>query len=423
MEPSMTETATCPISFADPAVQQCPFPAYDTLRETQPVYKDPLTGNYVLTRFDDVRKTAMNAKIFRNRTGLVATRESSSAELVNKMYEERGWLPLDTLISNDPPDHRIYRTLVDKVFTSPRVAGLEPRIEEMIESLIDNFIDKAGTEVEFLDAFAIRLPMYVIAEQLGIAKEDMDDFKLWSDVSVESVSPVLTPEREVEIASLIIDMQNYLAKVIDQVRITPNETLISHLANTETDGRKLSTRELLSILHQLLIAGNETTTTTIASGMKLLIDQPELADQILENPDAAKQFVEETLRYRAPVQTLFRKVAEDTEIRGVAIPAGSIIEVRYGAGNLDPNQYPEPKKIDLSRANASTHLAFGAGPHLCIGNQLARGEARLAFLALTKRMKNFRVTRGPEDSYNWMTSYIAHGPTRIWMTFDKRCSR
>jgi cytochrome P450 len=336
------------------------------------------------------------------------------------MYQERGWLPLETLVSNDPPEHRIYRTLVDKVFTSPRVAGIEPRIEQIIEGLIDNFIGKAGTEVEFLDAFAIRLPMYVIAEQLGVAKEDMDTFKLWSDVSVEAVGPMLAPERELEVTSLVIDMQNYLAKIIDQVRITPNETLISHLANTETDGRKLDTRELLSILHQLLVAGNETTTTTIASGMKLLIDQPELADQILENPDAAKQFVEETLRYRAPIQTLFRKVAEDTEIRGVAIPAGSIIEVRYGSGNLDPNQYPEPTKIDLSRANASTHLAFGAGPHLCIGNQLARGEARLAFLALARRLKNFRLTRGPVDSYEWNTSYIAFGPTRLWMTFDKR---
>jgi cytochrome P450 len=416
----MTETASCPISFADPAVQQCPFPAYDALRDTQPVYKDPLTGNYVLTRFDDVRKTAMNAKIFRNRTGLITGRSGSVADQVNQMYQERGWLPLDTLVTNDPPEHRIYRTLVDKVFTSPRVAGIEPRIEQIIEGLIDNFIGKAGTEIEFLDAFAIRLPMVVIAEQLGVAKEDMDTFKLWSDVSVEVVGPTLTPERELEATSIVIDMQNYLAKIIDQVRINPNETLISHLANTETDGRKLETRELLSILQQLLVAGNETTTTTIASGMKLLIDQPELADQILENPDAAKQFVEETLRHRAPIQTLFRKVAEDTEIRGVPIPAGSIIEVRYGSGNLDPNQYPEPQKIDLSRANASTHLAFGAGPHLCIGNQLARGEARLAFLALARRLKNFRLTRGPVDSYEWNTSYIAYGPTRLWMTFDRR---
>jgi cytochrome P450 len=178
-------------------------------------------------------------------------------------------------------------------------------------------------------------------------------------------------------------------------------------------------RELLGILHQLLIAGNETTTTTLASGMKLLIDQPELAETLHARPEMAKQFVEETLRSQSPIQILFRKVAEDIEIRGVAIPAGSIVEVRYGAANLDPAQYPAPAKVDLERGNAGTHLAFGAGPHLCIGNQLARGELRIAFQALTRRLKNFRAIRG-DDSYQWLTSYIAYGPSRIWMAFDRR---
>jgi cytochrome P450 len=413
----MADIDQTPISFGDPAVQRCPFPAYDALRDTAPVYKDPLTGHYVLTRYDDVRKALMNVKALRNRTGLNQTRETTVTEQVNKMYEERGWLPMDTLVSNDPPEHRIYRTLVDKVFLPKRVEALEPRIEEIINELIDNF-DPSG-EIEFLDAFAIRLPMYVIAEQLGIAKEDMADFKIWSDASVEMISPLISEEREVQIANHIIDMQNYLAKVIEQVRITPNETLISHLANTETDGRLLNMRELLGILHQLLIAGNETTTTTLASGMKLLIDQPELAETLHAQPELAKQFAEEALRTQSPIQILFRKAAEDVDIRGVTIPAGSIVEVRFGAGNRDPNQYACPEKVDLARGNAASHLAFGAGAHLCIGNQLARGELRLAFQALTRRLKNFRAIRG-DDSYQWLTSYIAYGPSRIWMAFDRR---
>ncbi len=413
----MQDNTAQPVSFADPAVQLCPFAAYDRLREGAPVYKDPLTGNYVLTRYEDVRKALMNVKALRNRTGLNTTRESSVMEEVNRMYAARGWLPMDTLVSNDPPEHRIYRTLVDKVFTSVRVAGLEPRIGEIIDGLISDM--PAGEEVEFLSTFAIRLPMIVIAEQLGIAKEDMADFKIWSDVSVESVSPLITPVREIEIANHLIDMQNYLARVIEQVRAAPNETLISHLANTETDGRRLEVRELLGILHQLLIAGNETTTTTLASGMKVLMEQPELAQTLHERPELVRPFVEEVLRTRAPVQTLFRKAAEDLEIQGVRIPAGSIVEVRYGAANRDPAQYERPERIELERGNAQSHLAFGAGPHLCIGNQLARGELRLAFGALTGRLKNFRATRG-DESYRWMTSYIAHGPDRIYMAFDRR---
>ncbi len=405
------------ISFADPAVQQCPFPAYDAIRDEQPVYLDPLTGNYVLTRYADVRKALLNHKALRNRTGLNTTRESSVMEEVARLYAGKGWLPIDTLVSNDLPEHRTYRTLVDKVFTTTRVAAMEPRISEIIAALIADMAGKA--EVDFLDAFAIRLPMYFIAEQLGIEKADMGDFKLWSDVSVESVSPLITPEREVEIANHLIDMQNYLARVIDRVRITPEDTLLSHLANTKTDGELLDKRGLLGVLHQLLIAGNETTTTTLASGMKMLIDRPALADELYAHPERIPAFVEETLRIMAPVQTLFRKAAEPVEIGGVTIPEGAIVEVRYGAANRDPEQFACPADIDLSREKATSHLTFGAGIHLCIGNQLARGELRLAFEALTRRFKNFRLSRG-EAGVEWVTSYIAYGPTRLWLAFDPR---
>jgi len=408
------DTAEAPLSFADPAVQRCPFSSYAKLREDQPVYQDPLTGNYVLTRYEDIRKALLNVKALRNSTGLNSTRNDPAA---NAIYAEKGWMPIDTLVSNDPPEHRIYRTLVDKVFTPARVAALEPRIEVIIDELIDAFIDEK--EIDFLQAFAVRLPMFVIAEQLGVPREHMDRFKLWSDVSVESVSPVLTSQREVEIAEILTEMQRYLAAEIERVRETPNETLISHLANTETDGRLLDMRELLSIIHQLLVAGNETTTTTLASGMKLMIEQSDLAETIYADPAKIKPFVEETLRTMAPIQTLFRRVAEDVEIAGTRIPAGALVEVRYGAANRDPKQYACPDAIDLDRSNASSHLAFGAGPHLCIGNQLARGELRLAFAHLTRRLTNFRATRG-DDSYRWMTSYIAHGPDQLWMSFDKR---
>lgn len=409
-----SDKAATPISFADPAVQLCPFASYDALRDEQPVYKDPLSGNYIVTRYDDVRKALLNVKALRNRTGFNMTRANEDA---NRVFEEKGWLPIDTLVSNDPPEHRLYRNLVDKVFTPARVLGLEPRIEDIINELIDAFIDEK--EVDFLEVFAVRLPMYVIAEQLGVPRSDMARFKLWSDVSVESVSSVLPSEREVEIAEILTGMQQYMAGKIEKVRARPEDTLISHLANTEAQGRFLDMRELLSVIHQLLVAGNETTTTALASGMKMLIERPELAEAIEADPGLARPFVEEVLRAMSPIQLLFRRAAADVEIGGVLIPEGALVEMRYGAANRDPRQYPAPELIDLKRANASSHLAFGAGPHLCIGNQLARGELRLAFQALTRRMTHFRATRG-EDSYRWVTSYIAYGLNQLWMTFDKR---
>lgn len=411
-------TATPAITFSDPTVSVCPFDAYDRLRDEQPAYRDPVTGHYILTRYDDIRKALLNTRALRNRTGLNATRSDEGA---NRVYVEKGWLPIDTLVSNDPPEHRLYRTLVDKVFTTARVASLEPRIDQIVAELIDEMVASQAVngEVDFLDAFAIRLPMYVIAEQLGVPRADMDRFKLWSDVSIEAVSPMLTPEREIEIAEITTEMQHYLAAEIERVRATPNETLISHLANTDTQGRLLDMRELLSIIHQLLVAGNETTTTTLASGMLWLTENPALAEEIHSDQARAKPFVEEVLRTRSPIQLLFRRAAEAVEIGGVTIPEGALVEVRYGAANRDPAQYACPAEIDLNRANAASHLAFGAGPHLCIGNQLARGELRIAFQALTRRLANFRQSRG-ESSVEWMTSYIAHGPSRLWISFQPR---
>ncbi len=408
-----------PISFADPDVQQCPFHAYDALRGEHPVYKDPLTGFYVLTRYEDIRKVVLNPRLWSNQTGLISIKEGPVRAELDRIYETRGWAPLDTLVTNDPPSHRLYRALVDKAFSTLRVTALEPRIQAIIDELIEGFIDDG--EVEFLRDFAVKLPMFVIAEQLGVARSDMDLFKLWSDVSVEQNGPTTTPERDVEIAMLITDMQQYIARVVEAVRIEPKDTLLSHLVHAEVEGRRLDMREILSIVHQLLVAGNETTTTALAGGMKLLIDRPELAGELRADPERIPAFVEETLRLMAPVQTLFRRALEDTEIRGVPIPKGAIVEVRYGAANRDPGVFADPERLDLDRTNGKSHLTFGWGIHLCIGNQLARGELRLAFQALTRRMENFRAARGA-DSYVYVKSYIAYGLTTLWLAFDRRAA-
>lgn len=400
-------------SFMDPDVQKCPFPFYDKLREEQPVYHDPGTGHYVLTRYDDVRKALMNPSVLSNRTPFLGDRWSPEA---NALFEKEGWLPMDTLVSNDLPEHRTYRTLVDKVFTTAKVTGLEPRIGEIITTLMDDFIDR--DEIDFLEAFAVPLPMYVIAEQLGVRREDRVIFKRWSDAAVETTGPV-TPERQLELAQIVIEMQQYMAREIDRVRAEPDDMLLSRLANLETDGRRLDNRELQSLIFQILVAGNETTTTTLASGMRLIIEHPELADAIHADPSLAKMLAEEALRTATPLQCLWRTALEDVQFGGKTIPAGSIIELRFGAANRDPAQFSCPAEVDLQRKNANSHLAFGAGIHLCIGNQLARGELRLAFQALTQRLTNFRFSRG-EASCVPLEGYTPYGLRELWMSFDRR---
>ena len=149
--------------------------------------------------------------------------------------------------------------------------------------------------------------------------------------------------------------------------------------------------------------------------MKTLIERPELADAIRRDPGLARPFAEETLRITAPLQTLFRRALADVEIGSVTIPAGSMVEVRFGAANRDPRQFACPADVDLNRTNSASHLSFGAGIHLCVGNQLARGELRLAFQTLTRRLTGLRLSRD-EDSLHWMDNYAAYGPDRMWMT-------
>lgn len=414
--PSAGAELSTPISFADRAVQQCPYAAYDKLREEAPVYRDPVTGNYVLTRYDDVRKAAIKPKPFSSKTGLGQTREGAS-DATNAIYEERGYLPIDTMLSNDPPSHRFYRQLVDKAFISSKVEEMEPRIRDLVTMLLDRMIDKP--EVDFVEAFAAKLPIYVMGEELNIAEEDISKLKLWADVSIESQDPTMTFEREIEVAHTIADMQEYMARSVNQVRARPDGGLLSRVVHAELDGRQLDMRELMSITQQLITGGTDTTVAALGGGLKLMIDNPEVQDELRSSPELIKKFVEETLRLAAPLQTMFRRTTEDVEIRGVAIPAGSVIEVRYGSANRDPAVFECPAQLDLQRTNSHTHLAFGAGPHICIGNQLARAELRIAFEEILRRMANIRYAQG-SDSYTFTDLYISNGLTKLLINFEKQ---
>jgi cytochrome P450 len=414
---SIVELDGCPITFTDPEQRRCPFPAYHKLREESPVYKDPVSGNYILTRYKDVRKAAMDTKDLSCKTGIIQTRESSISGQINKMFEEQGYLPMDTLVTNDPPDHRIYRSLVDKAFTREKVNSLEPQIEKAVKEMIDGFIDKG--EIDFFDEFAMRLPLTVFTEILGVVDRDINKFKRWNDMSMETSNPALAPERELVLTGAVIELQQYLAENVERVRANPDDSLLSTLVHAEIDGRTLNMQELISILWLLFLAGGETTASAIAGGVKILIERPELVDQIRSDPKKLDAFIEEVLRVSAPATTMFRRATADIEIDGVQIPAGSIIETRYGAANLDPEVFPNPEEVDLERLNAKSHLTFGMGIHLCIGNQLARGEMRAAFRQLVDRMDNFRAARG-KDSFKYTSNYTSYGLTELWMSFDHR---
>jgi cytochrome P450 len=406
----------CPhITFADPDILACPLEAYKTLQDEAPVYHDPGTGMYVVTRYADIRAIAADPQTFVNNTGQLQGRQTPATARIDAMLEEAGVTEVNTLVTNDPPDHRRYRSIVDKAFRINRVIAMKPRISEIANELIDSL---PREPFDFVQAFAIWLPMRMIAEQLGVPPEMGDTFKRWSDATIESTDPRIDPDRHVECTKLKIEMNLFLAVRGDALRATPDDTLISDIANSTVDGRPLTRGEFCSLVVQLLVGGNETTTSALASGVYHLASNPDLQAELRAAPAKLKAFCEEVLRLESPLQGLFRRSIAPTTLGGVEIPEGAILNIRWAAGNRDPRMFPEPEMIMLDRPNSTQHLTFGHGIHYCIGNQLARAELHHGFEALLARSRNIGLT-GEEGGIERLVHFMAHGPRKLVISFER----
>lgn len=293
---------------------------------------------------------------------------------------------------------------------------MEPKIRTIANELVDGFI--GGGRVELVSQFAVGLPLTVIADSLGVAREDMDRFKKWSDDSVAPLGGMISYARQVECARSIVEFQHYFAARIEERRAAPRDDLITDLVNARLDGvEPLNVPEMLSILQQILVAGNETTTNLIASAMMILLRDCTQMAALAADKALIANFVEEALRLESPVSALFRVAKIDTEVGGVRIPAGSRIIVIYGSGNRDDAHFPDAAKMDVRRDNARSHLAFGQGVHFCIGAALARLEGRIAFETLLGRLRNIRLMPGRND-FSHTPSFILRGLTKLWLEFE-----
>lgn len=409
------KSVTCPhVTFLDEEVLKCPVPTYRILQKEAPIYLDAATGMYYVTRYSDLRKIAMDPRTFSNDTQQMQGRRTAAAEQIEALFAELDVAEVNTLVTNDPPTHRVYRSLVDFAFRDQRITALEPRISAIANDLIDSFPNEP---FDFLPAFAILLPMRMISEQLGIPSEMSDTFKRWSDATIESTDPRLHPQRHLELAAIKREMFAFLLDRREERLTSPNDTLISDIANARYEDRALTRSEFCGIMVQLLVGGNETTTSALASGVNHLARRPELQAELRANPGKIRTFVEEVLRLEAPLAGLYRRAVKPVTIGGVEIPEGAILHLRWAAGNRDEDKFPDPDEIDLDRTNAGQHLAFGAGIHYCLGNQLARAELYHGFRALLGRSINISLTEGP-GSVERLVHFFAQGPTKLLIRYD-----
>lgn len=409
------------IDFMDPVVQENWFEAYDILRAEEPIYFMPKLGMYAVTRYEDLEFIMRRPELF------TAGPDTSKTEPLIKhpeaaaLYEEKGWRRYTSLGEN-LPKHAHYRGTVDPALTATEIRKREPFIRATINELIDNWIDEG--EVEFMAGFAEPLPMIVIAEFLGFPRMDLPMLKEWSFAWVYPFSRGLTLEQEKWAVEKHIELQHYIFDTVKEKRKNPKEDIITRLTTTEIEDvdigkkRPLTDVEIIGITDHLLIGGNETTNFALSNGLWLLFRHPDVYRQLEADHSKIKTFVEETLRIESPTQGLYRFVTEDTEVGGVKLPKGATLSIRYGAGNHDPAQFPDPKVPKLDRRNAGRHLAFGVGEHHCPGATLSRFEQNCAWDILFDRVKNMRPVEEKND-YQHMRGIWVRALNEIHMAFDK----
>ena len=368
---------------------QNPFPWYDALRAQSPIMRDPKSGLWMVFGYGDVQRTLSDWKAFSSERGRPRGENAQNALS-------------SSIISTDPPRHRQLRSLVEQAFTPKQVRALEPRIAELVDELLSK-VERSGS-MDFVHEFAYPLPVIVIAEILGIPAADRDAFKRWSDA-------VVTGDQ-----SGSREMGAYFARLIEQRRADPADDLISGLLAAQLDGENLDTQELLGFCILLLVAGNETTTNLLTNTLLCWQDAPEAYDRVRADRALLPGTTEEVLRYRSPVQSMYRVAAQDVELGGQLIPEGSPVLAWIGSANRDPVQFPEAGTFDPGRT-PNRHLAFGNGVHFCLGAPLARLEASVALGAVLDRLPNLRIA--PGAVLEPIPSQVVYGVKRLPVLFGQ----
>jgi cytochrome P450 len=376
-----------------------------------------------VSRLSTVSRVLAAPEIFSSRMSNAGTLPRSPEALEElKRVLRQGHAQVDTMLTLDPPAQTRYRKTVGRAFSSRRILALEPRIREIAIELIAAW-PEAG-RIDFAQSFAVAFPVRVIAEMLSMPREREADIKQrWSDDSVATLGVAISDERRLEAARGLVEMQRYWVDAFDQCRREPRDDFVSELVQTEfeePDGRKrtLQTPELLSIVQQLMVAGNETTTKFFNETMKLLVEHPDEWHRIQRDPGRIPALVEEGLRLSSPNQGLFRQVLEDVELEGVKVPKGSTLRVMFGSANRDERTFPDPDRFDPGRENLREHVAFGRGARFCIGAPLARLEARVAFEELAGRLDT--IAFAPGNTFEYEPSYILRGLRALALEIRKR---
>lgn len=397
-----------------------PYPYYDRLRSEAPVFRDPKTGIVSVSTYDLALEVNKKPKTFSsNFASLLSSGGKGSVDPEEEAILEEGMRRCDTMLTADPPDHARYKRIAMQALPHTRVMAMAPYIAEVSNVLIDGFIGDG--KVEFKSQFAEMLPGIVIADALGVPRDDIPMFQSWVRAAILRLNGNAKLEDRPALARNEIDMQRYFLAAMAERRENPGDDIVSDLIQasmqTEDGERPLEEPEIYSIIQQIFTAGQEATAHALAYALAQLLAHPEQLEAVMADETLVANMVEETVRHLSPSHNMWRIVKEDTALGGIELKAGEPMLIRYGSANRDESKFEHACQFDAGRENAKNHIAFGAGVHTCLGMTLARLEMTTALPLVLTRLKNLRFAN-PDKPFEFAPSHILRGIQSLELVFD-----
>lgn len=385
-----------------------PYPAYARARREAPVFFSPIFGLWIVTRHEDVCEAARDTARFSSRVIGVDVPPEVSAVLPAAYHAP-------SLVNNDPPDHTRMRALLGRSFAPQRIAQMEPRVRSVATGLIEALARDGRADL--MEGFAYELPLRIILEMIGVPLGDGRDIKRWSDDWRTLSTPGLPIEQQLACVESVKAFERYLLGLADARRREPRDDILSHVVAGGPEGEPpAGGPEMVNLFMQLLFAGHETVTTAIGNALLLLLGHPEQLAAVRRDPGLIPAVIEESLRFESPTQGMFRTTTEDVELGGARIPSGARVFLLFGSANRDEGQFDAADTFDIQRRDAGKHVAFGRGPHFCIGASLARLEVRVAIEELLGRLPALRLQPGERPAH--VSNLILRNPKHVRVVWD-----
>ncbi|HEX4819946.1 MAG TPA: cytochrome P450 [Acidimicrobiales bacterium] len=408
----MTDTVATPADldavlasiFLTPEGKADPYPGYATVRETTALHHSAF-GVGIASRYEDCQAMLRDNRLGRGENTIDASIFGLTDEEFDERFPARNALN-ESMLGMDPPDHTRLRALVAKAFTPKTVKALEPQIQRIADDLLESL----EGEVDVMPAIALKLPITVIGEMLGVPQADHATLLPHIKVVIRSLAtfqPNLQDFSEIYDASIVIG--DYFRSLAAQKRADPGDDMFTELIHAEEEGDKLSEDELIATVILLFVAGYETTTNLIGNGLRAFLLHPDQLQRVRADRSLLKGAVEEILRYDSPVQLTGRRVLEaGVELDGEPLEIGTEIITVLGAANRDPRVYDDPDRFDVGRPGPSA-LSFSAGIHFCLGAALARAEGHIVFNSLVERYRSIEPAWSDDDPPTYRDSLVLRG--------------